>query len=417
MRKIIIAGLAMLTTLGVMLAAVLGSAASPVNAATIATVATANATATVSVSASASAQRLDLADVSCVSADFCVAVGSRTTSARTDEFPLAMIWNGARWRQTATPLPKGWPAGQLGSVSCPSRSYCVAVGGYFKDSSASIPVAVTWNGKAWTAARALPRLAGGDPFADGVSCTAARRCVVSLGANPMPKSGQVFIDVLTGATWAVHALTPPTGSEFAAFTGVSCVSVTYCALAGVVYQRVGEASLLAAWNGKALSIMKAAASFPAFLDGVSCASAKSCVAVGTWFTGPADLGYYEIWNGSVWRGARVRPQPKSMPVSSPQAVSCATPANCLAVGYYRVPVKGGYPNQSLAEVFNGKSWTRLSVPAVAGAINTGLSAVSCVSATRCVAVGTAVRGTPSSYSTTALSAFWNGKSWKLIAVS
>jgi len=163
--------------------------------------------------------------------------------------------------------------------------------------------------------------------------------------------------------------------------------------------------------------MRAAARFPAGFDGLSCASAKSCVAVGTWFTGPADLGYFGIWNGSTWHGARVRPQPRAMVVSSPLAVSCPVPARCLAVGYYRVPVKGQYPNQALAEACNGKSWTRLSVPAAAGAADTGFAAVSCLSATWCVAVGTTDYGSPPAYSATALASFWNGKSWRLLPAS
>jgi hypothetical protein len=411
MRKIIIAGLAMLTTLGAMLAVLLGSSASPVEATTAAT---ANAVTT----ASKTTLLPQLTDVSCVSANFCAAVGSSLTSTRSARIPLALIWNGARWRETATPLPKGGSVGYLSSVSCTSSSYCVAVGNYFKNKSSDIPVAITWNGRAWTT-RALPSLAGGQPYAEGISCAAARHCVVGFVANPMPKSGQVFIDVLTGATWAVHALTPPKGSEFASFNSVSCVSATHCVLAGVVYLRVGEASLLAAWNGKALSTMKATASLPAFMEGVSCASAKNCVAVGTWFTGPADLGYYGLWNGSIWKGARVLPQPKTMPLSSPVAVSCATPTSCLAVGYFRfsVPVKGNYADEPLAEVFNGRSWTRLSVPAVAGAADTIFSAVSCLSATSCVAVGNTDSGTPPTYSVTALTGFWNGKSWRLVKAS
>lgn len=417
MRKIIIAGLAMLTTLGAVLAAVLGSPASPVKAATTATVNAATATrVSAATTASTSTLRLELAGVSCVSAKFCAAVGTQEASARAYYVPIAMIWNGARWRRTAVNLPKGWLAGRLGGVSCTSAAYCVAVGDYFKSNTTTIPVAVTWNGRAWTA-RALPILAGGRLFAGGISCAAARRCVVGFASNPMPKSGQVFIDVLTGAKWTVHALTPPKGSEFAAFAAASCVSVTHCVIAGVVYDRLGETPLLATWNGKALSTMKAAARFPAGFDGLSCASATSCVAVGTWFTGPADLGYYGIWNGSIWRGARVLPQPRAMVVSNPLAVSCAVPARCLAVGYYRVPVKGGYPNRALAEFFNGKSWTRLSVPAPAGAADTDFFAVSCLSATRCVAVGATDYGSPPTYSVTALTAFWNGKSWRLVPAS
>jgi hypothetical protein len=408
MRKVIIVGLAMLTTLGAVLAGVLGSPANPAAASTAPVNAATNA--------STSTHVIELAGVSCVSANFCVAVGNQAASARARHVPIAMIWNGARWRRTAVNLPKGWLAGQLGGVSCMSAAYCVAIGNYAKNNSSTIPVAVTWNGRAWTA-RALPSLAGGRPAADGISCAAARRCVVGFLSNPMPKSGQAFIDVLTGAKWTVHALTPPKGSEFAAFEAVSCVSVTHCVIAGVVDDRLGETPLLATWNGKALSMMKAAARFPAGFDGLSCASAKSCVAVGTWFTGPADLGYYGIWNGSIWKGARILPQHRAMVVSSPLAVSCAVPARCLAVGYYRVPVKGNYPNRALAEVYNGKSWTRLSVPVPAGAADTDFFAVSCLSATRCVAVGATDYGSPPAYSVTALTGFWNGKSWRLVPAS
>jgi hypothetical protein len=401
MRKIIIAGLVMLTALGAVLAAMLGSPASPASATTA------------SMRSSTSPHVVDLADVSCVSANFCMAVGSQEAKFGAAPAPIAMIWNGAQWLRTAVKLPEGWRAGELDYVSCTSAAYCVADGSYDRTApSPTAPVAVTWNGRAWTA-RTLPSLAGGSPFAVGVSCAAARHCVVAFAANPMPKSGQVFIDVLSGTKWTVHALTPPAGTEWAAFDSASCVSVTYCVIAGQVDDRLGETPLLATWNGKEFATMKTAARFPAGFDGLSCASAKSCVGVGTWFTGPADLGYFGIWNGSIWKGARVLPQPKAMVVSSPLAVSCPVPARCLAVGYYRVP-KGNYANQALAEVFNGKSWKRLSVPAPANAVDTDLAAVSCLSATWCVAVGSSDYGKPPNYTLTPLTIFWNGKSWRMV---
>ena len=172
MRKIIIAGLAMLTTLAAVLAAVLGSASGPVSAATIVTAKAAPAS--VVAAASTNAGLVNLAGVSCVAADFCAAVGIRAASDVGARHPIAMIWNGARWRSTAVSLPKGWLGGELESVSCRSTAYCVAVGDFFKNSSSIVPVAVTWNGRAWTAARALPSPAGSRSFAIGVSCTAVR---------------------------------------------------------------------------------------------------------------------------------------------------------------------------------------------------------------------------------------------------
>lgn len=110
------------------------------------------------------------------------------------------------------------------------------------------------------------------------------------------------------------------------------------------------------------------------------------------------------------------PQPGAMVLSRPAALSCAVPTTCLEVGYNRdrVPVKGTFPNQPLAELFNGKSWTRLSVPAPAGAADTEFAAISCLSATRCVAVGETDYGSPPNYSGTPLTGFWNGKSWRLV---
>jgi hypothetical protein len=411
MRTIIIAGLAMLTTLAAVLAAVLGSASGPVSAAVVVTTKAAPAAAV----AAAGASLVDLGQVSCVTADFCMGVGSRSAAYGASSHPIAMIWNGARWRSTAVSLPKGWLSGTLEDVSCASATYCMADGDYFKSESARFPVAVIWNGRAWAAARRLPSLAGSGPFATYVSCAAPGHCVVSVAANPMPKSGQAFIDVLAGTTWTLHALTPVKGSE-ASFYAVSCVSVTHCVITGVVYNPRGEAPLLALWNGKALSTMKAVENFPAEFDGVSCPSARSCVMVGTWFTGPTDLGYYGIWNGSIWKGARILPQPKAMVLASPSAVSCPVTTQCLAVGFDRVPGKNDtYPNQALAEFFNGRGWTRLSVPTPAGAADTEFTGVSCVSATSCMAVGSAVYGTnPKKYRETSLDAVWNGKKWRLV---
>jgi hypothetical protein len=409
MRKIIIAGLAMVTTLAAVLAAVL-STSGPVNAAIV----TAKAAPASAVTA-ANTSSVGLAEVSCVAADFCAAVGDRSSADLAPRHPIAMIWNGARWRSTAVSLPKGWPAGELEGVSCASTAYCVAVGDFFKNNSSLVPVTVTWNGRAWTAARALPSPAGSRPFAIGVSCAAVRHCVASVGANPADKSGQAFIDVLAGTTWTLHALTPAKGSQ-ASVDNVSCSSVTHCVITGLVDTRLKQTPLLALWNGKALSTMKATENFPAEFDGLSCPSARSCVTVGTWFTGPADLGYYGIWNGSIWKGARILPQPKAMVLASPSAVSCPVTTRCLAVGFDRVPGKNNaYPNQALAEFFNGRGWTRLSVPAPAGAADTEFAGVSCVSATSCVAVGSTVYFTnPKTSHVTALTGIWNGKHWRLV---
>jgi hypothetical protein len=390
MRRIVIAGLAVF-------ASVLASPAIQADAATPA--------------AASSGKLVSLSEVSCVSADFCMAVGTRETQPGDNTTPAAMIWNGERWRDTGVSRLKGTTDSWLESVSCASVSYCEAVGIYDGAEDFTYPFAETWNGKAWTAA-ALPRL-GPHVGGDRVSCAAVRRCLVGFASNPMPKTGQLFADSLTGATWTLHALNPPKGSGWAAFVGVSCLSATHCVLlADVEGPRTTE--LFVTWNGRAFTAMKTVAPFPALFEGLSCASAKDCLAVGTWFTGPRDLGYFALWNGSTWRGARV-PQLKAAVVLSPLDVSCPAPGTCVMVGYQRLPA-GGYPNTPVAESYNGKSWTRMSVPVLAGYSGADLNAVSCLSATRCVTVGVAYRG-ERTISTKPFTGFWNGKSWKLVTAS
>ena len=62
--------------------------------------------------------------VSCWSPGDCVAVGTSSADA-----PLIESSNGGTWTDDATPtLPHG-PSGALSDVSCPSSSFCIAVGG------------------------------------------------------------------------------------------------------------------------------------------------------------------------------------------------------------------------------------------------------------------------------------------------
>jgi hypothetical protein len=92
------------------------------------------------------------------------------------------------------------------------------------------------------------------------------------------------------------------------------------------------------------------------------------------------------------------------------AVSCPKASACVAVGHSRNAHGNIAP---LAKSWNGHTWTGRYVPRPAGAIYATLTALSCTSATYCIAVGDYVArlGAPN---TTRLAARWNGKSWKLI---
>jgi hypothetical protein len=82
------------------------------------------------------------------------------------------------------------------------------------------------------------------------------------------------------------------------------------------------------------------------------------------------------------------------------AVSCASPAVCTAVGYDRA----GNPFHTVIESWNGAKWSVVPGPAV----GLNLNGVSCVPAAACTAVGSAKTGSG------ALLESWNGTSWSVV---
>src|SRR6185436_20008006 len=68
---------------------------------------------------------------------------------------------------------------RLDGVSCPTPTWCVAVGMAVARSGAELPVIEQWNGSQWSR-EPSPRLAGAS--LDAVSCTSDRSCV-SIGSS------------------------------------------------------------------------------------------------------------------------------------------------------------------------------------------------------------------------------------------
>jgi hypothetical protein len=420
MRRVIIAGLALLTALG----AVLGCSASPHKAATVgpentATATRASATATASTNTSTSTLMLGLNGVSCVSATFCAAVGSQGDRAHLSrgDVPLTMIWDGARWRKTATPLPGGWPEGELDSVSCPSAAYCVAFGDSDRGTT-SAPLAETWHGTAWTPT-ALPRPAGTYNRLGAVSCGAPDNCVAVASYYTKPLTAHPFVLTLSGTTWTVRQVPLPQGAAGAGFGSVSCVSAVYCVLAGRYTSYIGNhpPALFESWNGTAFTVMKIASSAASFPGGsVSCASASSCAAIGT----TSKNGTFNIesvavsWNGKVWSAVDV-PGRKGI-FDALYGVSCASGGNCVAAGVASTD-GSEQTSHALAASYDGRSWTIASVPALAHGGTSEFKAVSCPSVNYCVAVGEGGGPGGTTFSNAALTGFWNGQGWKLVGAS
>ncbi len=302
----------------------------------------------------------ELTSVSCPSAANCVAVGNQQTSAGVST-ALAEHWNGSTWALQTAVNPSGDTAVILMAISCPSATYCVAVGVNQPSVSASTAVAESWNGSAWTL---MSPVSPTKAWLSGVSCTATNNCeaVGSDSAGPLAEHWN-------GSTWA--AQTVP--AAVVGLGGVSCVSASFC-------EAISTGSSDAAnWNG---STWTAQALQPGEVFAVSCASTTSCEAVGYLVQSGFTYALAQRWNGSTW-ASQTAASPNSQ--AGLYGVSCASATYCTAVGVYDTNMNGD--GATLAEAWNGSTWTQQSSPNPSGAKNANFQGISCPSTADCTAVG------------------------------
>jgi hypothetical protein len=121
---------------------------------------------------------------------------------------------------------------------------------------------------------------------------------------------------------------------------------------------------------------------------VSCVSARWCTAVGSYqdYQSGAQLPLAEHWNGSRW-AIQTAANPAGAETTELSAVSCVSASACIAVG----STDGG----PLAERWNGKQWSIQTTPYPGNVESSTVTAVSCASPRACIAVGQTVNRTGS----------------------
>jgi hypothetical protein len=277
-----------------------------------------------------------LLSVSCVTATFCVGVGQDVLNHV--ESPLVAIYNNGTW--IARALRSGpWASAQshLSSISCLSAAFCVALGTIDRPSGADPVIAAKFNGARITSAtltnwtRTVVAAGGlGHRPAVALSCASTVHCVGTASAQ----SGRAtLVETLVGTLW--HASVLPQGKtepvlfidSISCGDGAHCVAGGHTASRPVIDQLVG-----AAWSQVPLARNSAGA--PANVTAVSCRTALVCRAVGTYSQFGATgsfvaRGLSGHW--SVQASPNIGAQPNSTTVLS--SVSCPTTAACIAVGY------------------------------------------------------------------------------------
>jgi hypothetical protein len=141
-----------------------------------------------------------------------------------------------------------------------------------------------------------------------------------------------------GTSWSVEATPNPSGAEQSNFTGVSCTSASACTAVGDYTDDSGTRDTLAeAWNGTSWSIQATpnpTGAEGSILAGVSCTSANACTAVGDYAdsSGIQDT-LAEVWDGTSW-SVQTTPDPSGGQLSTLSGVACTTADGCTAVGDY-----------------------------------------------------------------------------------
>jgi hypothetical protein len=335
--------------------------------------------------------------VSCRSGEACWAVGTSYRGPQSDQVALAERRQGSAWSIEPAPTISGVHSSELDGVSCGGQRSCVAVGYTVTSRSDSVVRALAegWNGNSWEIeANPLPGGAAVWSTLAGVSCPHPNFCVAVGGyMKNQNTEEQPLAERWNGRSWSVLAAANPQAENGSAFTSVDCVTTYDCEAVGDDdYADVAESVFAYSYNGARWVSQTQINPSGQELNSdraLSCTSGDVCTSVGIW-TDDASLPLVERWDGRSWTRQSI-PDPPGSVTDELNGVSCAGMA-CSAVGDSANNLNGNH-SAAMAAEWNGTSWQIASTPGLAGASGT-LAAVSCTAPTNCVAVG-------SSYSNTA----------------
>jgi hypothetical protein len=305
-----------------------------------------------------------------------VAAGAVTPAAAA---PVSPVKAAAVTQQAVT------PADQFLGVSCPADRFCMGVGWYIPADGVKRPLAETWDGSAWHITFPLVPSPAPASVLQTVSCTSRTACL-AVGDIPTRGGngiifGKLFAEKWDGSTWRMVPIADPgraTLAKMSCASARSCFAVGYRSpVTGALYQAISEH-----WNGTKWSYVRPRR--PQRLSqllGVSCPGPRNCWAAG-WRGNPltvAERALIEHWDGTRWS---TRPLPGTTRESELHSVACPARARCTAVG-----VTGFSRPRMLVEDLSGGRWhaSVLSRRAVNPG-NLGLDDVSCRAPRVCSAV-------------------------------
>jgi hypothetical protein len=345
-----------------------------------------------------------LTGVSCVSATSCIAVGYSVDFSTGLKQTLVESWNGTSWGQVGSPDP-GTSDNVLAGVSCLSATSCIAVGS--QTASNQQTLVESWDGTAWSVVPSPSR--PGTSGLDGISCVSASSCTAVGSSTATAKAvSKTLIETWNGSTWSIVPSPNNSSGQPNYLSSVSCPTATFCVAGGSQAQ---------VWDGSTWSIVYSLGGYSgAGLSGVSCPSASSCLVAG-WSRDsnkiPHTVAY--VWDGTAWAAA---PAPQHQVLEDTlSGVTCQSASFCTAVGFHTSGPFSHELTQTLAESWNGSTWSVVPSPShfQNGAENySALGAVSCLSASSCTAVGNWEADAADNDAEQSLVESWDGSAWSLV---
>jgi D-alanine-D-alanine ligase-like ATP-grasp enzyme len=335
---------------------------------------------------------------------------------------------------SAVPGSAALRPGEIDSVSCSSAGHCVAGGYYVNSSGEQQAFVVTERNGAWgklREVRGLASLGGSAGVVSSVSCASAGNC--SAAGDDSSSSDSAFVVDEKHGSWAraerVPGLAALTGSGADELSSLSCTSAGNCTaygtydmvstlesgltheLAFVVSEKHGRWGTARAVPALAALNMGGMAA----IESLSCGSAGNCSAGGFYdsFKGSGQAFIVTEKHGTWGRAEQVPGLSRLAQLADGTAdvnsVSCGSPGNCSAGGYYD-NVSGSVEGFVIGE--KDGTWGRAEpVPGLAR-LNTGGGAaiqwLSCAAAGNCSAGGsyTGVKGSGQGFVVSAKDGTW-----------
>ena len=248
----------------------------------------------------------------------------------------------------------------------------------------------------------------------GVACPTTTGCVVvGYGFDPKKDNVQPLVGHSSVAGWSIAGPPTPSGAGVdrgGLLSGVDCPDSTRCFAVGQFTAGTRTRTLIEGWNGTNWAIVaqpNPTGAITSGLSGISCPTTTTCIAVGV-AGSPGDSRPTRTmvarWNGSRWS---VLPSPNvgdTTTVNALAAVSCVSSTRCFAVGSSTHKHK----TTTLIEGWDGATWTVIPSPNAPESSYSALRSVSCASSSRCFAVGDS--RTPNYQS---IIEQWDGRSWSI----